>query len=474
VSERERLEDTYGTVAPERRPLTDDGNAYRLIDLHGKDLRYIPGESWHWWDGTRWLRDSSGESMRRARALVETLREEAAAEADKPDDKRDDKVAKALKQHARNSASRRGLEAMLAVARSDRRAIVDVAELDADPLSLNALNGTIDLRSGRLRPHERGDLITRRTTVAYDPEARAPTWEAFTRRVLPDEAVRAYMQRLAGLAAMGHNADELLHVFYGSGANGKTKYVHTICSALGDYAATAGAELLLAGQRRSSGQPELVRLRGVRLLAAGETDESARLSVALVKSLTGGDTISARLLYANEVVEFVPVFSPWLVTNHKPTIPEQSEGIWRRVRLVPFTVTIPKHERDLMLQGKLLAELEGVLAWIVEGARMYLADGLVPPKKVTEATSEYRDEENLIASFVAEQCETAEGYEVAASVLYAAWRHWCEASNEEPGTQNAFGRRLSDLRDDSGQPLYPTKATAAARVRLGLRLRQGR
>ena len=171
---RERLE-------ARSRPLTDDGNAYRLVDEHGSDLRYVPGAGWYAWDGTRWLHDSTGEPMRRARELADTLRAEAENRAG------DDAVAKTLRQHARTSASRRGVEAMLALARSDRRVIVDVSELDADPLLLNAPNGTIDLRTGELRPHERGDLITRRVAVPYDPKAEAPTWGTFLERVLPAE-----------------------------------------------------------------------------------------------------------------------------------------------------------------------------------------------------------------------------------------------------------------------------------------------
>jgi putative DNA primase/helicase len=370
------------------RTLTDDGNAYRLVDLHGHDLRYVPGAGWYAWDGSRWLQDSSGEPMRRARLLAERLREEAKLRVSEHG--KDDDFGKAMNQHAKASASARGLQAMLTIARSDRRVIVDVAELDADPLLLNTPNGTIDLRTGQLRAHERGDLIARRVAVPYDPDAAAPTWSTFLDRVLPTAEVRECAQRMVGAAAIGHNRDELVHVSYGPGANGKTKFSETIRTCLGDYAATADPELFLAQRGRSAAQPELARLRGVRLVTAAETEEGRRLNVALVKALTGGDTIATRYLYANEIVEFVPVFSPWLRTNHRPAISDQSEAIWRRVRLLPFTVTIPRSERDTNLQGKLLAELPGVLRWIVDGARAYLKDGLDPPDEVVAATAHGR------------------------------------------------------------------------------------
>jgi putative DNA primase/helicase len=446
------------------RPLDDDGNALRLADRFVDELRFVVGEGWYAWDGTRWRHDSDGAAMRAAREIATTMRAWAVEAA-----RRDDKQAKAITAHAKRSGSERGLTAMLKLAQSDLRLVLHPERLDVDPYLLNALNGTIDLRTGELRQHDRADLITRRVASYYDPLAEAPTWIAFLERVLPAIELRAYEQKVAGIAAIGHNRDEQLHVKHGSGANGKTKFVETIRAALGDYAATAGAELLLAGPRHSAGQPELVRLRGARLLVASETDEGRRLNIATVKALTGGDTIAARLLYANEVVEFVPVFSPWLVTNHRPSIPEQSEAIWRRVKLVPFEVTIPRNERDPMLQGKLLAELPGVLAWIVRGARRYLAEGLDPPDAIEDATESYRDDENAVGRFITERCEIGP-YTEPPSVLYASWKDWCIQNGEDDGSLISFTRRLSELRDETGKERFPTDRAGKVRVRRGLRL----
>ena len=287
--------------------------------------------------------------------------------------------------------------------------------------------------------------------------------------------MRTYFQQRAGQAAIGHNNDELLHVDHGDGANGKTKWAMTISAAFGDYAATIDAQLLIEGRRRSAGQPELMRLRGARLVIACETDESDRLNVALVKGLVGGDTIACRLLYENEIVEFTPTFSPWLVTNHKPAIAEQSEAIWRRVRLVPFDVTIPRNERDLTFQGKLLAELPGVLAWIVAGARAYVAaGGLQEPDEVERATAAYRDEENPVGRFVAERCRVANAGEtiwVRNAELFAAWRDWCIQNGEEISNERSLGRRLSELRDEDGVRRFaPDRLPSGKRVRMGLAL----
>jgi putative DNA primase/helicase len=453
--------DVDGPEKPQRS-LTDDGNAYRLVDEHGIDLRYVPGVGWYAWDGTRWLHDASGEPMRRARALADQLGEEARLRRSEHGDQ--DELGKAKRQHAKVSASRRGLEAMLAIARSDRRVIVDVAELDADPLLLNAPNGTIDLRSGLLRPHERGDLITRRVAVDYDPDATAPTWEAFLERVQPEKAVRDYLQRTAGAAAIGDNRDEQLIIKYGPGANGKSKYDETVRTALGDYAEPIDAELLLVQHGRAAPKPELVRLRGVRLVTASETAEGRRLNNALVKALTGGDAIPARLLYENNVVIFTPVFSPWLRTNHRPVIDDQSEAIWRRVQLIPFTVTIPRSERDTTLQGQLLAELPGVLRWIVDGARAYLAHGFEPPEWVAAATEAYREEEDLLGAFIAERCDVGPEYEETAASLYGVYTSWCTAEGEEPCSAKAFGLKL-------GEAGFEKASVRRARGRKGLRIR---
>jgi putative DNA primase/helicase len=464
-------EQRLAAMAFDRLPLDDNGNALRLAEWYGDALRFVVGEGYAMWDGTRWRHDDDGAAIRAARDIADRMRERANQARDELGE--DDKLTKALRQHAQRTGSARGIAAIRELARSDLRLVQRPEQLDRDPFLLNAPNGTIDLRAGTLRPHRRDDLLTRRVAAAYEPDALAPTWEAFIERVQPDKTQRHYLHKMAGAAALGHNEDELLHVLHGSGANGKSRFVFTVAAALGDYSATADAQLLLAGQRHRAGQPELVRLRGARMLVAGETGEGDRLNVALVKALTGGDTIACRLLYENAIVEFVPVFSPWLVTNHRPAIREQSEAIWRRVRLVPFTVTIPRRDRDPALQGKLLAELGGILAWIVSGASLYLEEGLDAPDAVETATNAYRDEEDIVGRFIADRCDVGDNtYWTAASDLYGAWKGWCIANGEDPGTQTAFGTRLSEVRDDDGEQRFPSDRVGRTRVRMGLRVRE--
>lgn len=199
-------------VDVDRRPLDDDGNALRLADREAHRLRYVIGEGYAAWDGTRWHHDSDGAAVRAARQVAETMRARARQARSELGDR--DELAKALAQHARRTGSARGIAAIITLAQSDLRLIVRPEELDTDPLVLNAPNGTIDLATGALRPHRREDLLSRRVAAAYDPDASAPTWTTFLERVLPDDGVRCYVQRMAGSAAVGHNADEILHVLH--------------------------------------------------------------------------------------------------------------------------------------------------------------------------------------------------------------------------------------------------------------------
>jgi putative DNA primase/helicase len=251
----------------------------------------------------------------------------------------------------------------------------------------------------------------------------------------------------------------------GGGANGKTKFAETVATALGDYAATRDAQLFIADRHEPTARPELVSLRSVRLLVASETEQGHRLSTAFVKALTGGDTIAARRLYANEIIEFVPVFSPWLRTNHRPAIREQSEAVWRRVRLVPFTVTIPREEQDRHLQNRLNAELEGVLVWIVQGARAYLKEGLDPPEAVATATEAYREEEDVLGAFIADRCLTGADLSAPAGPLFAAWKEWADAHGENAGTSTSFGRVLTEA------GYVADRAPSGRRIRKGIALR---
>jgi putative DNA primase/helicase len=419
---------------PQGYNLTDLGNSERFVARYGEGVRYChPWGKWLLYDGTRWRVDDAGRAHRLAKETVRLIYREASEEED--EDRR-----KALAKHARASESERRIRAILELAKSE--VAVSPDELDADPWLLNVLNGTIDLRTGKLREHRKEDLITKLAPVEYHPDATAPAWEAFLERVLPSADLRGFVQRAAGYSATGDTSEQCMFIHHGPGANGKSTFQETLSTALGDYAMRTPTETLLV--KRSGAVPnDVARLKGARFVTASETEEGRRLAEGLVKDLTGQDTISARFMRA-EWFDFKPTHALHLSTNHKPEIRGTDAAIWRRIRLVPWGVTIPSPEQDRKLAEKLRDELPAVLAWIVRGCLAWQREGLQAPEEVRQATKAYRAEMDVLAAFLADCCVRNEDEEAFAGELWGAWKRWCEETGEQAGSQKRFGGRLAE------------------------------
>lgn len=414
---------------------TDTGNAERLRDRHGADLRYChPWGRWLVYDGASFRVDDRGAVVGLAKDAARSVFEEA---KEAPDDE----AAKRLGKWASSSLSESKLRSMLTLAQSEPGIPVLPEEMDISKDLLNVLNGTIDLSTGELREHRRGDLITKIAPVEYDPGALAPTWSATLERVLPSEEVRAFFKRLCGYAITGDVSEHVLPVLYGTGANGKSTVLNALLEAVGEYGMQAAPDLLVS---KSGGHPtEVADLFGMRLAASIEVEDGRRLAESLVKQLTGGDKIRARRM-RQDFWQFDPTHTAFLCTNHKPEIKGTDNAIWRRIRLIPFTETIPPAEQDKKLPEKLRAELPGILAWCVEGCLEWRRAGLQAPDEVRKATGAYRSEMDVIGAFLRDECEAGGDFKATLKDVYGRYEEWCEEGGERAESKRKFNARLTE------------------------------
>lgn len=422
---------------------TDLANARLLCELHGDKLRHVvPWKKWLTWDGARWALDTTGEAWRCAKSVADALA---------------DPNAKPTKVESWS-----GIKAMMELAATEPEVAVSPDQLDADPHLFNVTNGTLDLRTGGLRSHNPADLLTKVAGTKYDPDASAPVFVKFLEEIHPDPDMRLFLARMFGHALLGKVIEHVLTIQHGVGANGKSTLSEAVCTAFGDYAKPVDPGLLIdRGEVHPTG---VASLFGLRLALTHELDSGRRLAEATVKRLTGGDRIAARRM-REDFWEFDPSHSIVMHTNHRPVVKGTDEGIWRRLRLVPFDVVIPEEERDTSLPEKLAEELPGILAWIVDGYSMWAEKGLAEPKAVVDATDKYRKESDDLGAFIDEQCVVGGMGNVKSSHLFAAWAAWCEAENIKAGSNKAFSEAM-ELR---GYTKHKSTGGAMVWDRLGLR-----
>lgn len=426
----------------------DIGNGERLVHLYGDRLLYVEAlGGWHAYDGKRWALDDAGQARAMAQRTARGIVREAAEAADAG---AGEEEVKALASFAAKCSASARLSNMLTEAQPHVSARPDA--LDRDPWLFNVQNGTLDLRTGELRAHDPADMLTRLAPVPYDPRAQAPTWRAFLDRIFAgDRDLIAFVQRLAGYALTGSNREQVLTILHGNGANGKTTFVNALTHVMGDrerggYATHTPAGTLLAS-RYDAGTgptPELAALYGARLVTAAESDASRRLAEALVKEVTGGEPVTCRVPYARTMLTFYPTFTLVLATNHRPRIVGTDWAIWRRIRLVPFNVTIPEEERDPELSERLAAEAPGILAWALEGCRDWQAHGLGVPEAVKTATEAYRSEQDVFAAFLDDCTVHARNADVMCAELYTAYVRWCEGTGERAESDRRFRAAMTE------------------------------
>jgi putative DNA primase/helicase len=428
--------------AQPRARLTDAGNSLRFTVDHAGHLIYVGGPGWHVWDKKRWLLDNESAPYRAAKETAFRIRREA-------ERIEDETVAKKVFAWALASENISRLHAMVSLARRGERKSeglrVAVERLDARPNLLTCANGTINFKTGQLQPHDRDDYITRLVNVRYDPNATCLRWNRFLREVFrDDEEVIAYVQRAAGYSLTGETNEQAIFIAHGEGANGKSVFMETVAEAAGEWAVNAATETFASTRHGSAIPNDLARLRGARLVRAPETEDGAMLARQIIKRITGGDAVSARLLY-QEWFEYYPTFKVWLVTNHLPSIPVGDYATWRRIRLIPFTRTFSPKEQDKHLRAKLRRELPGILAWAVVGAQAWYRSGLGETPEAAElALYDYRKSQDTVGRFLDEELVDDPAGVLYKTELYHAYQTWCGTEALRPISRTAFYKAVRE------------------------------
>jgi putative DNA primase/helicase len=445
---------------------TDLGNARRLVKLFGKDIRYcFAWGQWLVWNGIRWQEDSTGEIERHAKQTALSIYNEVPKA--KTQEKREKLAAWATK-----SESERAIKAMISLARSEPGMPVTPVELDANPYQLNCLNGTIDLRTGKLHRHRREDFITKLAPVKYDPKARDEMWEKVLNDATGDDPdLQELMQRAFGYSATGDTSEEVLFLIHGPEASSKSTIMEAIKATLGDYAVTADFETFV--KRRDVGAPrnDIARLAGSRLVVSIEVDEGKHLAEGLVKMVTGGDTIAARKLY-QESFEFKPAFKLVLVCNHAPKVNADDGAMWRRIVVIPMGHQVPKRLRKKEVKAHLTNPSEAgpaILQWLLKGCLDWQHDGLKIPAVVQQATDEYRASQDSFADFISDRCVLESAAWVSSEDLHVEYDAWLGERgngwlNGSSLNDQAFANKLKRF------GLFSRKGTGGVRGWSGIRL----
>lgn len=410
---------------------------------HNKMIHIYETGEWLIFDAQQgWISAPPGEAERAAKAVLKQMREHAAEQwkfaSDHPG-------TKALMSHVERTSDARHLRAMIDMAKSEPGMTVRLNEFDNDPMLLGIANGVLDLNSHALLPVSPSVLVSKRCNVPFDANAACPRFQKFMEEVQPDHEMREFLQCWLGYCLTGMVDAQAFVFLHGLGANGKSVLVELSAWLLGDYAGKIQTEMLMHHQRNPQGpSPDIVALKGVRFAYANETEEGRRMDDARVKDLTGSDTQIGRVPYGKAAISFTPSHKLNIVGNHRPDVMDTSEGMWRRIKLVPFNQTIPEALRDPALLDALKAEGSGIFNWMLAGLRRYLQVGLRIPSIVTSATAQYREESDIIGEWIRDQCNTGVAFSDAKHGLYLDYKYWTEQNGHRPISQNKLTRRLND------------------------------
>lgn len=421
-----------------RRPLTEVGAAERMADQYGDRIKYCHDWGrWLIWDGTRWATDQTNTVQSMAVKMIRSIPQEA--------DEADEETKKAYLKFARGLEKNSTVNNVLK--QTERLVPVLSNSLDADLWAINCLNGTLDLRTGKLRPHDPADLNTKRIPVVFDPKAKCPKFDEFLRTVLcGNQELIDFIIQYMGITLTGSIREQCFVVLYGQGDNGKSVLLNIIRTLMGDYGKAAPPNVFLEKKHGDGIPNDLADLQGARFVVDIETKERISFNEQRIKAVTGGEPIKARFLN-KEFFEFVPQLKLWIASNHRPTISGTDKGIWRRIRLVPFDAVIPEHKKVKDLDKLIVQdELPGILNRALEGCLDWQKAGkLILPEVVKLTTEEYQKDMDIVGQFLEECCDFGTGYSVMKDDLYQAYRNWARnAGHNHPLTSVQFGAKVKE------------------------------
>lgn len=417
---------------------TDITNRDYFLKAFGSKIRYcLMWNKFLIWNGTCWEIDKKGKVEEDCVDFVHHMYRGLRVITDL-------QLQKDFEKHLIKSESFRRIQALVGLLKMSKDIKVSDDELDTDNYLFNVNGITLNLKNGKGFTPEPTNLITKRSKFIYDKDAKCPTWDMFLLQIFnKDTDLIRFVQKAMGYSLSGDVREQCLFILWGTGANGKSTFLNVLQELFGDYACTTGTETFM--KKTSEQSNDLARLKGIRLVTTTEVEQGKALSESLIKQITGGDEITARFLYG-EYFSFKPTFKIFMATNHKPKIRGADNGIWRRIKMIPFTVTIPAEQRDKTLTEKLIAENSGILNWLIQGYAMWRKEGLGEPDAIREANEEYRMDMDAVGTFVNDcfDIDATLRWRLPNQMLYQTYIKWCNVNNERVMSQKWLTMRMSE------------------------------